>query len=73
MVLAYTEEGQTDLIGQHQARSAETMAFDALIESQSILSNTLILFAATAAAVAVMFVAIIWWVVRGGGNAPAPA
>lgn len=46
----------------------EPVALDARFESQSILSRTLLLFAATAVAVALMFVAIIWWVVRRGGR-----
>lgn len=53
--------------------AGEPMAFDARIESQSILSNTLILFASTGVVVALMFAGIIWWVVRRGGKAPATA
>jgi hypothetical protein len=44
----------------------EPIALDARFESQSILSRTLLLFAATAVAVAATFAAIIWWVMRRG-------
>ena len=49
----------------------DPLALDARFESQSILSRTLLLFAATVVAVALMFVAIIWWVVRRGRERPA--
>ena len=49
----------------------EPIALDARFESQSILSRTLLLFAATAVAVALMFVGIIWWVMRRGRPRPA--
>ena len=42
----------------------EPLAFDARIESQSILSRTLLLFGATVVAVAITFGLILWWVVR---------
>jgi hypothetical protein len=44
----------------------EPLVLDARMESQSILSRTLLLFAGTGALVALLFVAIIWWVVRKG-------
>jgi hypothetical protein len=44
----------------------EPIALDARFESQSILSRTLLLFAAAGLAVAVTFVVIIWWVMRRG-------
>lgn len=43
----------------------EPLALDARIESQSILSNTLLLFGTTIVAVAITFAGILWWVVRG--------
>jgi hypothetical protein len=46
----------------------EPLALDARIESQSILSRTLLLFAATLVAVAITFGLILWWVVRRPGN-----
>ncbi len=42
------------------------LTLDARIESQSILSRTLLLFGAAIAAVALMFALILWWVVRRG-------
>jgi hypothetical protein len=44
----------------------EPIALDARFESQSILSRTLLLFAASGLAVAVMFTVVIWWVMRRG-------
>jgi hypothetical protein len=46
----------------------EPLEFEARMESQSILSRTLLLFAGTALAVALMFVVIIWAVVRRGST-----
>jgi hypothetical protein len=46
----------------------EPLELDARIESQSILSRTLVLFGATAVAVALTFALILWWVVRRGGR-----
>ena len=43
------------------------LALDVRMESQSILSRTLVLFAATFTAVAIGFAAVIWWLLRGGG------
>lgn len=40
------------------------LEFEARMESQSILSRTLLLFGATAAVVAVGFAGLIWWIVR---------
>jgi hypothetical protein len=40
------------------------LTLEARMESQSILSRTLLLFAATAVVVAVCFALVIWWVVR---------
>jgi hypothetical protein len=42
----------------------DPMDLEARMESQSILSRTLLLFGATAVVVAVMFAGIIWWVAR---------
>ena len=42
----------------------EPMDFEARMESQSILSRTLLLFGATAVVVALMFAGIIFWVVK---------
>ncbi len=44
----------------------EPLELDARIQSQSILSRTLLLFAGTIAAVALMFATILWFVVRRG-------
>ena len=44
----------------------EPLAFDVRIESQSILSRTLLLFGATFVAVAITFILVVWWVVRRG-------
>ncbi len=44
------------------------LTLDARIQTQSILYRTLWLFAATFLAVAVGFVAVIWWVVRRGAR-----
>ena len=44
------------------------LAMDARIEPQSILSRTLLLFAAAIAAVALMFATILWFIVRRGGR-----
>ena len=44
----------------------EPIELDARIQSQSILSRTLLLFAATIAAVVLMFAMILWFVVRTG-------
>jgi hypothetical protein len=44
----------------------EPLVLDARTESQSILSRTLLLFAGTAVAVLLLFMAVIWWVVRNG-------
>ncbi len=44
----------------------EPLAFEARFESQSILSRTLLLFAATGVLVALMFALIIWRVMRSG-------
>ena len=41
-------------------------SLDARIKSQSILYRTLWLFGATFAAVALMFVVVIWWILRRG-------
>jgi hypothetical protein len=46
----------------------EPLALDARIEAQSILSRTLLLFAAAIVAVAVMFGLVIWLVVRRGAR-----
>ena len=44
----------------------EPLVFEARIEAQSILSRTLLLFAATAVAVALSFSVILWWLIRRG-------
>lgn len=44
----------------------EPLALEARIESRSILSRTLLLFAASIAAVALTFATVLWWVVRKG-------
>lgn len=44
----------------------EPLALEARIESQSILSRTLLLFTASIAAVALMFAVVLWFVVRKG-------
>lgn len=46
----------------------EPLDLEARMESQSILSRTLLLFGATALLVAFMFVIIIWWVSKKGGR-----
>jgi len=38
------------------------------MESQTILSRTLLLFGATLAAVAAMFAVVLWWILRRGGK-----
>ena len=45
------------------------LTLDARMETQSILYRTLWLFGATFLAVAVLFVLVIWWILR---RAPAP-
>ena len=49
------------------------LALDARMDVQSILYRTLWLFAATFAAVVVLFVLVIWWVFRRGRPAPGAA
>ena len=44
----------------------EPLTLDARIESQTILSNTLLLFGATALAVVASFSLLLWWVMRRG-------
>jgi hypothetical protein len=44
------------------------LEIDARMESQSILYRTLFLFGATFVAVALLFVVVIWWIVRRGGK-----
>lgn len=44
----------------------EPLVFEARIESQSILSRTLLLFAATGVAVALSFSVLLWWLTRRG-------
>ncbi len=44
--------------------AGEALALEARMESRSILSRTLLLFGATALAVAVCFTLVIWWIVR---------
>ncbi len=46
----------------------EPMTLDARMETQSILYRTLFLFAATFVVVAVLFVLLLWWVLRRGGK-----
>jgi hypothetical protein len=46
--------------------------FEARIKSQSILNRTLWLFAGTFGAVAVMFVVLIWWILRRGRGTGIP-
>ena len=50
----------------------EPIAIDARMETQSILYRTLWLFAATFAVVAVVFVAVIWWMFRRGVGTARP-
>jgi hypothetical protein len=45
---------------------SQPLAFEARMKAQSILYRTLWLFAATFGAVAVMFVLVIWWILRRG-------
>ena len=45
------------------------LELDVRMETQSILSNTLRLFAATALAVASAFIAVVWWIMRRGASA----
>jgi hypothetical protein len=47
----------------------EPLDLEARMESQSILSHTLLLFGAAFVAVALTFAVILWWVVRRGGTA----
>ena len=47
-------------------RRNEPLAIDARMQSQSILYRTLWLFSGTFAAVAVVFVIVIWWIFRRG-------
>jgi len=50
-----------------EARLAGTpVTIDARMEPQSILARTLLLFGATMLAVALLFVVVIWWIVRPG-------
>jgi len=51
----------------------EPLELDARVESRTILSRTLLLFAATLAAVALMFATILWFVVRSGRGRVIPA
>jgi hypothetical protein len=51
----------------------EPLTLEARIESQSILSRTLLLFGVTVLAVAVSFGAALWWVLRRGPRANRPA
>jgi len=44
----------------------EPLTLEARIESQSILSRTLLLFGVTALAVAISFSLVLWWVLRRG-------
>jgi hypothetical protein len=44
----------------------EPLTLEARIESQSILSRTLLLFGVTALAVAISFGLVLWWVLRRG-------
>lgn len=50
----------------------EPLDLEARMESQSILSRTLLLFGATAIVVAAMFAAIIWWVSKKGARPSTP-
>jgi hypothetical protein len=45
---------------------SQPLAFDARMKTQSILYRTLQLFGATVGLVAVMFAAVIWWILRRG-------
>jgi hypothetical protein len=54
-------------------RRGQPLVFDVRIKSQSILYRTLWLFAATVATVAVMFVIVIWWILRRGRGLAEPA
>lgn len=47
------------------------LTIDARMETQSILYRTIALFGATFVVVAILFVGIIWWVVRRGAKRPA--
>jgi hypothetical protein len=51
-----------------QRRQGRPLLLDARIDPQSILYWTLQLFGVTFAAVAVMFVIIIWWILRRGAR-----
>jgi len=51
----------------------QPLAFDVKMKAQSILYRTLWLFAATVATVAVMFVLVIWWILRRGRGLAEPA
>jgi hypothetical protein len=53
-------------------RSSEPLAIEARIQTQSILYRTLWLFAATFAAVAVVFLVVIWWLFRRGVGTARP-
>jgi hypothetical protein len=53
--------------------SGVPLTMDARMETQSILYRTLLLFGATFLAVALGFGIVIWWVLRRGARAPAPA
>ena len=44
----------------------EPLVLDVRMESQTILSRTLLLFGATLAAVAAMFAVLLWWILRRG-------
>ena len=44
------------------------LSIDARMETQSILYRTIALFASTFVVVAILFVMIIWWVVRRGAK-----
>jgi hypothetical protein len=44
--------------------SGEPLEFEARMESQSILSRTLLLFGGTASLVVLCFVLLVWWIVR---------
>jgi membrane-bound lytic murein transglycosylase B len=47
------------------------LTLDARMETQSILYRTLALFGATFVVVALLFLALLWWVLRRGANPPA--